>query len=387
MTIHTNLEKSNKKTLLFLSWRDIKCPKMGGAEIFTHEMLARLDSDKYRIIHFSPFFENALPYEYVDNILYIRKGNLLSVIIEAKKYYKKNSKNIDFVVDQCNTHRFFTPLWVEASKRIFFIHQLTREIWYFNSKFPMSTLGYITETPLLKLSKNDQTITVSNSTKNDLLKIGFNKNKLHILPEGIEFNHWTPDKFLPKENVPTFCYVGRFSNYKGIDATIKAFGLLKKSQPDAKLWIIGKKNDDYIETVLAPLCEKENISYGSICENKDITFYGFVDNDKKLELMSKSHALIFPSKREGWGLIVTEAAAVGTPSIVYNSPGIVDAVDFGHAGYMCKQNTPEAIYELMKKVIDDKKEYETMKNNAYKFALKFHWDNTSKAFDDFISNL
>ncbi len=42
-----------KPHLLFLSWRDIKHPKAGGAEVFTHEMLRRV-SDDYEITHFLP---------------------------------------------------------------------------------------------------------------------------------------------------------------------------------------------------------------------------------------------------------------------------------------------------------------------------------------------
>ena len=88
-------------------------------------------------------------------------------------YYKKNRKNIDFVVDQCNTHRFFTPFWVKRKKENFYIHQLTREIWDINLNPPISTIGKLMETPLLWIYRKDYTITVSNSTKKDLLEIGF----------------------------------------------------------------------------------------------------------------------------------------------------------------------------------------------------------------------
>ena len=42
-----------KTTILALSWRDIKSPKAGGAEVHTHEMLSRADMDKYKIYHFA----------------------------------------------------------------------------------------------------------------------------------------------------------------------------------------------------------------------------------------------------------------------------------------------------------------------------------------------
>jgi len=381
----TKTEKNYKKKILFLSWRDIKAPKKGGAEIFTHEMIKRLDKNKFEIVHFSSSFSGGSPEEVIDGIKYIRSGNNISVIAKAKKYYYEHKDSIDYVVDQCNTHRFFTKFWVEKNKRIFFIHQLTREIWNMNTSFPVNIIGKITETPFLKLSKNDPTITVSDSTKNDLINIGFSPKKITVLPEGIDFIPWDPKEFLTKEKEPTFIYVGRYSNYKGIDKVVEAFCKIKKLYPKSKLWIVGKKNQEYIDEVLNSIIKKYETK--SIFINKYITYWGFVSEEKKLELMSRSHCLLFPSLREGWGLIVTEAAAVGTPSIGFDSPGIRDALKKGEAGYLCKNNTIADLVKLMQSVIEDKDKYKRMQDAAYKFSLNFHWDNTKNEFIKFIQNL
>ena len=110
------LEKSDKKTLVFLSWRDIKSSKMGGAEVFTHQMLKRLNHEEYRIIHLSPKEDKLSSDENIDGIRYLRDGNIISVINFAKKFYLTNKEQIYCIVDQCNTHRFFTPLWVKKIK-------------------------------------------------------------------------------------------------------------------------------------------------------------------------------------------------------------------------------------------------------------------------------
>lgn len=378
----------NKKIkLLFLSWRDIKAPKKGGAEVYTHEMLKRVDMKKYEIVHFSPAFEDGKDEEIIDGIRYIRRGNILSVIYHAHKYYRKNKKDIDYVVDQCNTHRFFIPLWVRKSKRIFFIHQLTREIWFRNLGFPFNHIGYKLENTFLKFSKKDYTMTVSNSTRKDLIDIGFEKNKVFILPEGIDFDHWDKKDFLAKEEEATFIYVGRYARYKGIDDAVEAFGRFKKKYGHGKLWLVGKKNDSYIEEKLNPICKRHGISIGNDEDTDDVITFGFVSDEKKLELMSKAHVLVFPSNREGWGLIVTEAAAVGTPSIVYNSAGLVDAVDNGKAGLITKENNYNEIFNLMERLISDKSYYEDIRDSAYNFSLRFHWDHTAVHFESFIDGI
>lgn len=383
----STITNDTRITLLFLSWRDIRSPKHGGAEVFTHEMLKRADHSRFRIIHFSPAFEGCVQDEIIDSVRYIRKGNILTVIPEAAGFYKTNADRINFVIDQCNTHRFLTKFWAPKEKRIFFIHQLTREIWFHQSGFPINLIGSITESALLGLNKKDPTITVSPSTKQDLMDVGFSENDITILPEGLDFNPWPENNFETKEEDPTFIYVGRYSKYKGIDQALEAFGKIKTTFPKAKFWVVGKKNKTYCKEVLEPICKKYNLTFGSPKAHADVTCWGFVSEEKKLELMSKAHAMVFPSIREGWGLIITEAAAVGTPSIVYNAPGTRDAVDFGKAGLMCDENTPEALSGMMKKSIENEQFYAGIKQQAYEFAKKFSWNKTALAFNRFVLNL
>ncbi len=97
--------------------------------------------------------------------------------------------------------------------------------------------------------------------------------------------------------------------------------------------------------------------------------------------MSRSHAIIYPSDREGWGLTVTEAAAVGTPSIVYNSAGLIDAVDQGRAGFLSKQNSPEGLLEAMIDSVENSNLYETVKTEAYSYSKQFQWETTAQVFE------
>ncbi len=380
--------KKDQITILLLSWRDIRSPKSGGAEIFTHEMLKRSQQSRYRFIHFAPQFEGLPAEEEIDGVTYIRQGNIYSVIGHAIRYYRQHRNEIDYVVNQSNTHQFFTSFWVEPAKRIFFIHQLTREIWYENASFPLNHIGHALEPWMLKLAQKDQTITVSPSTRYDLLQLGFDAKRVHLLPEGIEFEHWQPEQFLPKEAQPTFMYVGRFVKYKGIDLVFQAFGELKKKFPQAKLWIAGRTNQEYVQCALLPIMNQYGLTYGELDDPEvDVIFYGFVSEERKLELMSRAQALVFPSLREGWGLTVTEAAAVGTPSIVSNSPGLVDATDFGKAGYLCFHGDVKGLSEQMERAAMGGEDYAGMRKRAYEYALKFHFNHTGAAFDTFVDHL
>lgn len=382
-----NMNDNSKTRVLFLSWRDIKAPKKGGAEVFTHQMFKNINKDKFEIEHISPKFDGAEREEYIDGVKYIRRGNMASVILYSMFYYFKYRNEIDFVVDQCNSHRFFTPFWVSKKKRIFFIHQMTKEIWFRNMKAPFSYIGFYTEKLMTKIYKSNKTFTVSNSTKNDLIEMGLKSESIMILPEGIDFLPWQKSKFLEKEKEYTFTYVGRYAKYKGIDYALEAFGKFKNDYPNSKLWIVGKKNQEYIDKQLTPILKKYNLSESIETVEGDVTYFGFVSDQMKLELMSKSHGLLFPSEREGWGLTVTEAAAVGTPSVVYNSAGLIDAVAGGDAGYLVEENSIEGLYNEMLSIVNLKEKYEKKRTDAYEFSKNFQWNKTADEFESFMMHI
>lgn len=393
------LPHSKQITILVLAWRDPRSADSGGAELFAHEMLSRLDRAKYRIVHIAPRQPDLPESETIDAITYLRMGNPLTVIGYAWSFYRHNQHTIDYVIDHCNTHRFFTSLWVSKPKRIFFIHQLTREIWFAHLPFPLNAIGYALETPMLRLARHDPTLTVSASTKADLVATGFDPACVQILPEGLNFEPWPPHAFLPKAG-KTFLYVGRYARYKGMEAIIHALAQVKAQHQDARLWLVGKINADYYQGVLKPLIAAHGLTVSTHpvsapasdaasapVPDPDILLWGYVPQEQKLALMSRAVAALLPSRREGWGLTVTEAAVVGTPSIVYPSPGLVDAVDHGRAGYITTACTAEALAAMMLTVLADEARYAQMRQRAYAFSQPLHWDQTARAFDTFLDEL
>lgn len=384
------IEESNKITILSLSWRDITSPNAGGAEVHTHEMLRRVDKSKFRIYHLSTRTEGQLESEIIDGVIYLRHGNVSTVIFVAVRFYLLNRQNIDFVIDQCNTHRFFTPFWVEPKKRIFYIHQLTKEIWNYSARFPLNKAGKILEEGFLQLNRNDPVITVSESTKDELIKRGYHVDKIKIIHNGVSFKPWKQEYWCTKEHIPTFIYAGRYSPYKGIDIAVEAVARIRKDYPEVRLWIIGKKDQKYVDKNLMPICNKSQLKWqeaSSDFPEGDIVSWGYVSEQKKLELLSRSWALLFPSVREGWGIPITEAGCVGTPCIAFDSPGIRDAVDYGKAGYLCTENTIDGLAQQMRKVISDKKVYNSKRKKAYQYSSQFQWEGIGKEFEQFINML
>jgi glycosyltransferase involved in cell wall biosynthesis len=77
----------------------------------------------------------------------------------------------------------------------------------------------------------------------------------------------------------------------------------------------------------------------------NVTFFGHVSDAERNNLISRSHVLLVTSIREGWGLVVTEAALLGTLAIGYNVPGLRDSV-VAAGGYLCDPR-PESMAQVM----------------------------------------
>ena len=368
--------------ILFLSWRDIKSPHTGGAETFTHYVLKRLVERGYSITHYSCGFKGGKKNEVIDGVTYVRgPQGLLRFVNGAKRFYKNDPK-WDWVVDQRNSHHCFTHYWLPKHQpRALFIHQTTRELWYYETKFPVSFLGNLQEALTLRSQNYFPAFTASKTTAEELIRdFGFKKDRVFPFHQGL-ITPPPPIETLPEKfNDPTFIYVGRFSKYKGIDAAIKAIILFREKNGKGKLYIIGKKNLQFEQKIWNPIKKR----YPNVEEFVTIT--GFVSEETRDELMGKSHAILVPSQREGWGLIVTESNAQNTPAIVYPSPGLEEAVKYGATGIITKKKNYQSLYNSMQYLWDHPKERKEITKKAREWSEDFTWDIAGKQADDFFKN-
>jgi glycosyltransferase involved in cell wall biosynthesis len=355
--------------ILWFNWRDIKNPEAGGAEVFTHEIMSRLASMGYTISLFTVEFENCNKFEEINNMTIIRDGGKYSVYSKARSYYKSHKDEFDVVIDEINTKPFLTPKFVKDKPILAVIHQLAREFWFYETRFPLNYLGYhYLESKWLSYYRNIPTITVSNSTKQDLTMMGF-KNIL-IVPEGLSIAPLPQVR--QKGDSPVVAFLGRLKKAKLPDRAIEAFNLIKQEINSAQMWVIG---DGYMRK------ELEN------SHNKDVVFHGHVKDELKYELLSRAHVILVPGIREGWGLNVTESNAMGTPAVVYNIPGLRDSVKDGETGLIVKENSPSGLANSTIFLLKNPDILTKISNNALSLSKQFSWDKSAHEFDKIIKNL
>lgn len=354
--------------LLWLNWRDIKNPSAGGAEVFTHEVMKRLASKQYHLTLFTSEYPGCVLDESIDGIRVIRHGSKYSVYSKAKQYYGKHESYYDIVIDEINTRPFLTPKFVKKRPILALFHQLAREFWFYETPFPLNYLGYYyLEKKWLSFYKEIPTVTVSNSSKKDLDDIGF--QKVFVVPEGLNVKPLA--ELGQKADQPTIIFIGRMKKAKLPHHALQAFSIIKKEIPEAKMWMIG---DGYMLNKLKDM------------HIRDVTFYGHITNELKYELMSKAHLALVPAVREGWGLVVTESNAMGTPVIAYDVPGLKDSVQNGHTG-MLVEKTPNSLAKASITLLRDKEQLAKLSHNALQYSRSFSWDNTADVFDKIIKSI
>jgi glycosyltransferase involved in cell wall biosynthesis len=115
----------------------------------------------------------------------------------------------------------------------------------------------------------------------------------------------------------------------------------------------------------------------------DIEILGRVPAATKVELMQKSHFIAVTSLKEGWGLIVSEAASQGTPAVVYDVDGLRDSVRDGKTGYVTEPN-PASLAEGIIHLLKDPEEYNAIRYNAWEWSHELTQDNCYKDFKNVL---
>ncbi|MFI5495092.1 glycosyltransferase family 4 protein [Actinoplanes sp. NPDC051859] len=311
--------------ILVLNWRDLTHPAAGGAEVYTEQVLRRWVAAGHEVTLFAAAVNGRPVAEIVDGYRVVRAGNRFTVYREAKRWWNRYGRGrFDVVIDETNTVPFLAHKWVDdGAKTIALVHQTCEEIWHHNAPPGVAHLGrHLLEPSWLRRLSGSPILAVSDSTRDALTRFG--AHDVTVVPEGYE-----PPATLPqvaKESTPTAVFCGRMVSYKRPWDVIGAVRLARQEIPDLRLWMIGG----------GPMLDRLRAA-----APEGVEFLGRVSEEEKHERMARAHVHLATSVREGWGLVVTEAAALGTSTIAYDVPGLRDSTRA--ADGVVTAPTPEAM--------------------------------------------
>lgn len=358
--------------ILIFSWRGPNHPHAGGAEKSTHEHAKGWVRAGHNVTLFTSSFPGCKNEEIVDGVKIKRSGTqILGVHIKGFIWYvSMKHEEYDLVIDQFHGIPFFTPLFVRE-KKLAFIHEVTKEVWSLNPlpkpfNLVPTILGTLIEPFIFKLLyRNVPFMTVSESTKKDLITWGISEKNITVIHNGV-------DKILAKIKLAknrkkTLIFLGALAKDKGVEEVLKVFKIINSKIGGYQFWIVGKGEKEYTKFLKARTKE--------LGLEKNLKFWGFVTDTEKYKLLASSHLLINTSSREGWGLVVIEAASVGTPTVGYDVPGLRDSVVDGNTGLLSDKN-PTSLAAKVLALLNNKR-YEIYRKNCISWSKKFSWDQSA----------
>ncbi len=218
-------------------------------------------------------------------------------------------------------------------------------------------IAYIVE--WLSARMPDEIISVSAHTKKQLISQLKVKQKIYVVPNGIDLNYI--EKVKPAKELSDLIFAGRLLSHKNVDMLLKVTADLKKKIPDIKTIIVGNGPD---EKHLKKLAKQLGIE-------KNVSFINFLEDHSYLySLMKSSKAFIFPSDREGFGIVALEANACNIPVITVDAKNNAAKylIQDGKNGYVAPLNREGLFYKTWL-ILQNKK-----KNNFNDILKPFDWE-------------
>lgn len=235
------------------------------------------------------------------------------------------------------------------------------------------------------INKSDYVTSVSQSLKDDTLKLFKIKNKIKVIPNFIELDKVKKDPQAPchryvmaNENERIITHISNFRKVKRIPDIIKIFYNVQKEIP-AKLMMVGD----------GPEKEKAEILCQELGILDKVIFFG---NSHEIDkILCMTDLFLLPSETESFGLAALEAMALGVPVISSNSGGLPEVNFDGFSGYLSDVGNVEEMAENALKILKDDAVLKQFKANALEVARKFDIKNIlpkyealyQKAVDDY----
>jgi len=264
----------------------------------------------------------------------------------------------------------------KKTKTFVTIHDLAFK--FFPEFFPKKDLRRLNHFTDYAVKRSDGIIAISNSTKNDILKLypKIKEDKIKVIYHGYNkelFNENISEARIKdakaKYRIPYsryIIYVGALQPRKNLDVLLDAFEYLRRdaTHKDVGLVIAGDFGwlyQDFIEKAK----QRERVSVIGKFETKDLP-----------SLISGAEAFVLPSLYEGFGLPILEAMACGVPVVAADNSSLIEIV--GDSGMLFEACNSEILSNTLKNLLNDDKLKNDLRKKGLERAGHFSWEKCAK---------
>lgn len=352
-----------------VSYRDMKHPEAGGAEVIIQEVFGRLAGRGHEVTLLTGGFPGGAPRDRIGNLDIHRTGNTFTFNFAAPRYFKEHlaGAGYDLVAEDINKIPFFMPRHTRTPVLAIVPHLFGTTVFR-QAQFPIAVYVYLYERFIPRVYRHTMFSVLSTTTRDDLRARGIPEENLRIVYSGMDHDLYGPSPVPVEERPHRIVYLGRLKKYKCIEYPILALPKVLERVPDAEYWIVGE--GDYAENL-------RRIARDSGVEDH-VRFPGFMGGTDKVSLLQESRVLAYTSPKEGWGLSVIEAGACACPVVASRSPGLIESVRDGETGFLVDHGDIDALGKKIITLLTDDALARSMADAGVRWARTFNWDTAAE---------
>ncbi|CAL9544722.1 glycosyltransferase family 4 protein [Streptomyces sp. enrichment culture] len=343
------------RRIVFLAHRDLDNPSAGGSELLVDRLAGGLTRLGHQVTLLCGGPASFRDYRVVS------AGGTYGHYLRARSAFARQVGDCDLLVEVCNGMPYLAPLW-HRGPTLCLVNHVHTDLWpmrFGGPLAPAARLGRRLEHwALTGARRRGLLVAVSPSTADALSGIGVRRDRIRVVHNGVE----EPGPRTARSAEPLFVAVGRLVEYKRIDLLLR---LWERVRPvtGGRLVIVGDGPErERLERLAGP----------------GVEFTGHVSEAEKHRLLCAAWLLLHPSAVEGWGLVVTEAAARRTPAVAFDVPGLRDSVVDGETGVLASGESSFAAAWCTLALSGARRE--RMGEAARDHAARFRWDRTVRQF-------
>jgi glycosyltransferase involved in cell wall biosynthesis/SAM-dependent methyltransferase len=292
----------------------------------------------------------------------VNGGGTYSQYLTAPILCMTRFRRSDVIIDVENGLPYFSPLW-RRKPSVCLVHHLHTDQWHEHFPAPIAaTCRAIERQAMPVMYRNRMFVAVSNSTADDLVAIGVPTDHIRVIESGVDL----PDtSSLTRSEEPLFLSLNRLVPHKRVGLLLEAWEIASRQMP-GRLVIVGD----------GPELNRLRAQAAGIPR---VEVMGRVSEETKHRLLAESWAVLSAAHHEGWGMSIMEGAAVETPALAVDAPGIRDAIVDGVTGVLVQapeSELPAALATAWVALSADGPRRERLGRAARERATRFSWDVT-----------
>ena len=365
-----------------LCWRDTGHPQGGGSEAYVQRIGAHLASSGVRVTLRTARYPGAPRRGVIDGVRISRGGGPYSVYVWAGLAMVLARFGLgplrharpDVVIDTQNGIPFLARL-AYGRRAVVLVHHCHREQWPVAGR-RTGRFGWFVESRLSpRLHRHNQYVTVSLPSMRDLSELGVDPRHIAVVRNGLDP---APAATLtaPRSAAPRVSVLSRLVPHKQIEDALDAVAVLRERIPGLHLDVVG-----------GGWWQQNLVDHAAALGISDaVTFHGHVDDVTKHHVVQRSWVHVLPSRKEGWGLAVVEAAQHGVPTIGYRSSGgLTDSIVDGVTGILVDDRS-ELVHRL-EDVLSDPVLRDELGSKAQARCLEFSWPQSAEAMGHVLQSV